>query len=157
MKRKIIAIALTLILMSAFAAPVVAMPSPTASVEDQMNSLTDFISSNYRFLSESSRSALARVEKDMGMKFDDPENALLLSCRSGARMSMPGMMETVLNIGLCPKTIPGLIAKTKNERFVYDAYRRLIMMYSDVVMEKAAGVEPAFCKADSPPITYRCN
>jgi pyruvate,orthophosphate dikinase len=55
---------------------------------------------------------------------------------------MPGMMETVLNCGLTTKTIPGLIAKTQNERFVYDAYRRLIMMYSDVVMEKAAGIEP---------------
>ena len=52
------------------------------------------------------------------------------------------MMETVLNVGLTTKTIPALIAKTKNERFVYDAYRRLIMMYSDVVMEKAAGIEP---------------
>jgi pyruvate, orthophosphate dikinase len=57
--------------------------------------------------------------------------------------SMPGMMETVLNVGLCSKTIPGLIKKTGNERFVYDAYRRLIMMYSDVVMEKAEGIEPA--------------
>jgi pyruvate,orthophosphate dikinase len=56
---------------------------------------------------------------------------------------MPGMMETVLNVGLCSATIPGLIKKTKNERFVYDAYRRLIMMYSDVVMEKAEGIEPA--------------
>jgi pyruvate,orthophosphate dikinase len=55
---------------------------------------------------------------------------------------MPGMMETVLNVGLCTKTIPGLIAKTGNERFVYDSYRRLIMMYSDVVMEKAEGIEP---------------
>ncbi len=87
--------------------------------------------------------ALAKTEKLMGMKFGDPQNPLLVSCRSGARKSMPGMMETVLNVGLCPKTIPGLIAKTKNERFVYDAYRRLIMMYSDVVMEKAEGVEPA--------------
>jgi len=87
--------------------------------------------------------ALAQVEKDMGMKFGDAVNPLLVSCRSGARKSMPGMMETVLNIGLCSKTIPGLIAKTKNERFVYDAYRRLIMMYSDVVMEKAEGVETA--------------
>src|SRR3989338_7510586 len=55
---------------------------------------------------------------------------------------MPGMMETVLNVGLTEKTIPGLIRGTGNERFVYDAYRRLIMMYSDVVMEKAAGIEP---------------
>jgi pyruvate,orthophosphate dikinase len=56
---------------------------------------------------------------------------------------MPGMMDTVLNVGLTTKTIPGLVAKTKNERFVYDAYRRLIMMYADVVMEKAAGIELA--------------
>ena len=56
---------------------------------------------------------------------------------------MPGMMETVLNVGLCTATIPGLIKKTGNERFVYDAYRRLIMMYSDVVMEKAEDIEPA--------------
>ena len=87
--------------------------------------------------------ALRRVEEVMGMKFGDPENPLLVSCRSGARQSMPGMMETVLNVGLAPKTIPGLIKKTNgNERFVYDAYRRLITMYSDVVMEKAEGIEP---------------
>ena len=87
------------------------------------------------------------VEKAMGMKFGDAKNPLLVSCRSGARSSMPGMMETVLNVGLSTKTIPGLIAKTGNERFVYDAYRRLIMMYSDVVMEKAEGIEPAEGKA----------
>ncbi|MCP4642839.1 MAG: pyruvate, phosphate dikinase [bacterium] len=86
--------------------------------------------------------ALARTEKAMGKKYGDPENPLLLSVRSGARMSMPGMMDTVLNVGLCPKTLPGLIAKSGNERFAYDAYRRLIMMYADVVMEKAGGVEP---------------
>ncbi|MBX7258076.1 MAG: pyruvate, phosphate dikinase [Candidatus Hydrogenedentes bacterium] len=86
--------------------------------------------------------AMARVEKVMGKKFDDVKDPLLLSVRSGARMSMPGMMDTVLNVGLCPKTIPGLIAKSGDERFVYDAYRRLIMMYADVVMEKAAGIEP---------------
>jgi len=86
--------------------------------------------------------AMARVEKIMGMQFDDPVNPLLVSCRSGARRSMPGMMETVLNIGLTSKTIPALIAKAGNARFVYDAYRRLIQMYSDVVMEKAAGIEP---------------
>ncbi|MEX1310760.1 MAG: pyruvate, phosphate dikinase [Candidatus Sulfomarinibacteraceae bacterium] len=86
--------------------------------------------------------AMAKVEKIMGTTFGDPTDPLLISVRSGARSSMPGMMETVLNVGLCSATIPGLIAKTGNERFVYDAYRRLIMMYSDVVMEKAAGVEP---------------
>ncbi len=92
-------------------------------------------------------SALLAVEKITGMKFGDAKNPLLVSCRSGARSSMPGMMETVLNVGLSSKTIPGLIAKTGNERFVYDAYRRLIMMYSDVVMEKAEGIEPAEGKA----------
>ncbi len=86
--------------------------------------------------------ALRLVENEMGMKFGDPRNPLLVSSRSGARSSMPGMMETVLNIGLCSKTIPGLINKTRNERFVYDSYRRLITMYSDVVMEKAEGIEP---------------
>ncbi|MGD8757283.1 MAG: pyruvate, phosphate dikinase [Deltaproteobacteria bacterium] len=85
---------------------------------------------------------LARVEKLMKQKFGDPENPLLFSVRSGARASMPGMMETVLNIGLTSKTIPTLIKKTGNPRFVYDAYRRLIAMYSDVVMEKSAGIEP---------------
>jgi len=86
--------------------------------------------------------AMAKVEEIMGTKFGDPTDPLLVSVRSGARSSMPGMMETVLNCGLCSSTIPGLIAKTGNPRFVYDAYRRLIMMYSDVVMEKAAGIEP---------------
>jgi pyruvate,orthophosphate dikinase len=87
--------------------------------------------------------ALVGVEKVMGKKFGDAKNPLLVSCRSGARASMPGMMETVLNIGLTTKTIPGMIALTGNPRFVWDAYRRLMMMYSDVVMEKAAGIEPA--------------
>ena len=85
--------------------------------------------------------ALKSVERDMGMRFGDAKNPLLVSCRSGARQSMPGMMETVLNIGLCSGTIPGLIKRTGNERFVYDAYRRLITMYSDVVMEKSEGAE----------------
>jgi pyruvate,orthophosphate dikinase len=86
--------------------------------------------------------AMAEVEEIMGTRFGDPKDPLLVSVRSGARSSMPGMMETVLNCGLCSATIPGLIEKTGNARFVYDAYRRLIMMYSDVVMEKAAGIEP---------------
>ena len=87
--------------------------------------------------------ALAATEKIMGKRFGDPKDPLLVSCRSGARSSMPGMMDTILNIGLCSATIPGMIEKTGNPRFVYDAYRRLIMMYSDVVMEKAEGIEPA--------------
>jgi pyruvate,orthophosphate dikinase len=107
---------------------------------------TDFFENKMKFpkeLEAQLEKALRKTEKVMNMKFGDPKNPLLVSCRSGARMSMPGMMETVLNIGLCSTTIPGLIEKTGNERFVYDAYRRLIMMYSDVVMEKAEGVEPA--------------
>ena len=87
-------------------------------------------------------SALEATEAIMGTKFGDAENPLLVSCRSGARSSMPGMMDTILNIGLCSATIPGMIKRTGNPRFVYDAYRRLIMMYSDVVMEKAEGIEP---------------
>lgn len=86
--------------------------------------------------------ALRRVEELMGRKFGGRENPLLVSVRSGARKSMPGMMETVLNVGLCSRTIPAMIRSTGNPRFVYDAYRRLIMMYADVVMEKGAGIEP---------------
>jgi len=87
--------------------------------------------------------ALKRTETEMGAKFGDKHNPLLVSVRSGARASMPGMMETVLNVGLNDTTREGLIKKTGNARFVYDSQRRLIQMYSDVVMEKAAGIEPA--------------
>ncbi|MFH1128701.1 MAG: PEP/pyruvate-binding domain-containing protein, partial [Candidatus Omnitrophota bacterium] len=94
-------------------------------------------------LKEEAQKALEKIEKLMDRKFSDAANPLLVSVRSGARRSMPGMMESVLNVGLTEKTIPGLIKQSNgNERFVYDAYRRLIMMYSDVVMEKAAGIEP---------------
>jgi len=94
-------------------------------------------------LKEKVQQAIQKVEKLMGKRFGDSENPLLFSVRSGARKSMPGMMETVLNVGLNQKTIPGLVKQSGgDERFVYDAYRRLIMMYSDVVMEKAAGIEP---------------
>ena len=85
---------------------------------------------------------LKKIENETGKIFGSKTNPLLVSVRSGARSSMPGMMETILNVGLTPETIPGIIAKTGDERFAYDAYRRLIMMYSDVVMEKAAGIEP---------------
>ena len=88
------------------------------------------------------KEALRSTEKIMRSKFGNVNDPLLVSIRSGARQSMPGMMETVLNVGLTSKTIPGLIEKTDNKRFVYDAYRRLIMMYADVVMEKAKGLEP---------------
>ncbi|MGG9962300.1 pyruvate, phosphate dikinase [Ferruginibacter sp. SUN106] len=88
------------------------------------------------------KKALAAVEKEMGKKFGDVNNPLLVSVRSGARKSMPGMMETVLDIGLNEKTIEGVINQSGDARFAYDAYRRLIMMYADVVMEKAGGIEP---------------
>ena len=86
--------------------------------------------------------AMRKVERVMKKKFGDPENPLLVSVRSGARKSMPGMMETVLNVGLTSKTLPGLARRFGSERFAYDAYRRLITMYADVVMEKSAGIEP---------------
>jgi pyruvate,orthophosphate dikinase len=86
--------------------------------------------------------AMVFVEKVMSANFGDKNNPLLVSVRSGARRSMPGMMETVLNVGLNDVTREGLIKKTNNPRFVYDAQRRLIQMYSDVVMEKAEGIEP---------------
>ena len=86
--------------------------------------------------------ALERVEELTGKQFGNPKNPLLLSVRSGARRSMPGMMDTVLNLGLNDETLQGLIAQTNDARFAYDAYRRLIMMYADVVMEKGAGIQP---------------
>ncbi|MBI4843847.1 MAG: pyruvate, phosphate dikinase [Nitrospirae bacterium] len=107
---------------------------------------TEYYKNNRRYPKElkgQADAAMKKVEKIIGKNFGDPNDPLLFSVRSGARSSMPGMMETVLNVGLTTKTIPGLIAKTNNPRFVYDAYRRLMMMYSDVVMEKAAGIEPA--------------
>ena len=93
-------------------------------------------------LAKDVQTAVKKVEKIVERRFGDPQDPLLFSVRSGARASMPGMMETILNIGLNKATIQGLIERTGNERFVYDSYRRLIMMYSDVVMEKAAGIEP---------------
>ncbi|MES2647471.1 MAG: pyruvate, phosphate dikinase [Bacteroidota bacterium] len=94
-----------------------------------------------KVLDEQVNQAIASVEKLTGKKFGDEKNPLLFSVRSGARKSMPGMMETVLNVGLNEHTIKGIIAKSGDERFAYDAYRRLIMMYADVVMEKAGGIE----------------
>jgi len=77
---------------------------------------------------------LAKIEEAMGGKFGDPADPLLLSVRSGARASMPGMMDTVLNLGLNDETVEGLAKKTENPRFAYDSYRRFIQMYADVVM-----------------------
>ncbi len=85
-------------------------------------------------LKEQILSALKKVEVEMGAKFGDPTNPLLVSVRSGARASMPGMMDTVLNLGLNDLTVLGLIEKTNNPRFAYDSYRRFVQMYGDVVL-----------------------
>jgi pyruvate,orthophosphate dikinase len=77
---------------------------------------------------------LARVEKSVGKKFGDPARPLLVSVRSGARASMPGMMDTILNLGLNDETVKGLAKSANDERFAYDSYRRFIQMYSDVVL-----------------------
>ncbi len=78
--------------------------------------------------------AIQHIEKIMGAKFGDPKNPLLLSVRSGARVSMPGMMDTVLNLGLNDTSVQGVMARTGNERFAYDCYRRFVQMYGDVVL-----------------------
>ena len=98
---------------------------------------TEFYKNNRQYpagLKEEVDAALKKVEQIMGAKFGDPSNPLLVSVRSGARASMPGMMDTVLNLGLNEKTIQGIISKSGNERFGWDSYRRFIQMYGDVVM-----------------------
>jgi pyruvate,orthophosphate dikinase len=90
--------------------------------------------------------AMRKTEQVMGAKFGDPKNPLLVSCRSGARVSMPGMMDTVLNIGLNEGTLRGLIEKTGNERFAWDSYRRFVQMYGDVVL----GLKPQSKKEIDP-------
>jgi pyruvate,orthophosphate dikinase len=80
------------------------------------------------------KAALKKVESSMGRKFGDAKNPLLVSVRSGARASMPGMMDTILNLGMNDVVAEGLIRKTGNERFVYDSYRRFVQMYGDVVL-----------------------
>ena len=80
------------------------------------------------------RGALTRVEKILDRRFGDSERPLLVSVRSGARESMPGMMDTVLNLGLNDRTVQGLIRRTQNPRFAYDSYRRFVQMYADVVL-----------------------
>ena len=86
-------------------------------------------------LSDEINKGLRLVEENTGMKFGDPEKPLLLSVRSGARASMPGMMDTILNLGLNDEVVEGLARKTNNPRFAYDAYRRFVQMYGDVVLE----------------------
>ncbi len=97
-------------------------------------------------LTDHVNSAMAQIEKIMGTKFGDPDNPLLISVRSGARVSMPGMMDTVLNLGLNEETIRGLIKKSNNERFGWDSYRRFIQMYGDVVM----GLKPESKEEEDP-------
>jgi len=85
-------------------------------------------------LREDVKNSLVKIEEQMGMKFGDAKQPLLLSVRSGARASMPGMMDTILNLGLNDEVVEGLAAKTGNARFAYDAYRRFVQMYGDVVL-----------------------
>ncbi|OQA57348.1 MAG: Pyruvate, phosphate dikinase [Candidatus Omnitrophica bacterium ADurb.Bin277] len=86
-------------------------------------------------LEQQVRENIVKLEKSMGLKFGDRNNPLLVSVRSGAAVSMPGMMDTVLNLGLNSDVVQGLIVKTENERFAWDSYRRFIQMFGDVVME----------------------
>jgi pyruvate,orthophosphate dikinase len=90
--------------------------------------------------------ALNKVEKEMGAKFGDSENPLLLSVRSGARASMPGMMDTILNLGLNDESVQALIKRTNNPRFAYDSYRRFVQMYGDVVL----GLKPVHKHDEDP-------
>ena len=84
--------------------------------------------------------SINQIEDIMNKQFGNPKNPLLVSIRSGAMISMPGMMETVLNVGLTEETVQGLASSSNNPRFAYDCYRRLIMMYADVVMEKSNNI-----------------
>jgi pyruvate,orthophosphate dikinase len=84
---------------------------------------------------EQELAAMKATEAATGKVFGDPSNPLLVSCRSGAKFSMPGMMDTVLNIGLNEETVAGMVALTGNEKFVYDSYRRLVQMFGSVVMD----------------------
>src|SRR5262245_11798339 len=85
-------------------------------------------------LKRDATAALNRVEKILGRRFGDPENPLLVSVRSGARASMPGMMDTILNLGLNAATVQGLIRQSGNPRFGWDSYRRFIQMFGEVVL-----------------------
>ncbi len=99
-----------------------------------------------RLFEEEIPRALATIEEALGRKFGDPENPLLISVRSGARASMPGMMDTILNLGLNEQTVAGLARKSGNPRFAWDCYRRFVQMYGDVVL----GLKPADKKQKDP-------
>ena len=87
-----------------------------------------------KFIKPEVEEAIANIEQIMGSEFGDKENPLLISVRSGSRVSMPGMMDTVLNLGLNDEVVEGLAKKTKNERFAWDSYRRFVQMYGGVVL-----------------------
>ena len=93
-------------------------------------------------LTDEVNAAVAHTEKLMNCKFGDPKNPLLVSVRSGARASMPGMMDTILNLGLNDEVAEGMVEKTGNPHFVYDSYRRFVQMYGDVVL----GMKPDAAK-----------
>src|SRR6478609_8728488 len=98
---------------------------------------TEFYRSGQRYPEGLEREVAAAVEAigaEVGSRFGDPERPLLVSVRSGARVSMPGMMDTVLNLGLNDRTVEGLARRSGDRRFAYDSYRRFIQMYSDVVL-----------------------
>ena len=88
----------------------------------------------FELIQKEVQQGVTRVEGEMGKRFGDPADPLLLSVRSGARASMPGMMDTILNLGLNDEAVVGLAKKAGNERFAWDSYRRFIQMYGDVVM-----------------------
>jgi pyruvate,orthophosphate dikinase len=100
----------------------------------------------FDIINDEVKQAVARVEKIMGTKFGDKENPCLLSVRSGSRASMPGMMDTVLNLGLNDEAVKGIAAKTGNERFAWDSYRRFVQMFGDVVM----GMKPESKEEEDP-------
>ena len=97
-------------------------------------------------LDDAIRAGIAHVERTVGMGFGDPDNPLLVSVRSGARVSMPGMMDTVLNLGLNDTTVAGLAKRSGDARFAYDSYRRFVAMYGDVVL----GLKPESARDDDP-------
>ena len=97
-------------------------------------------------IKENVENGVHNIENIMGTKFGDPENPCLVSVRSGARASMPGMMDTILNLGLNDEVVEGLVKKTGNDRFAWDSYRRFVQMYGDVVL----GMKPASKEAEDP-------
>src|SRR5438105_11568957 len=122
------------------------VPAGFTITTEVCNYYTDHGKSYPPELKQQVEDALKKTEQAMGAKFGDAKNPLLVSCRSGARVSMPGMMDTVLNIGLNEATLRGLIEKTGNERFAWDSYRRFVQMYGDVVLglkpQKKEDIDP---------------